>query len=169
MPPLNDPMGYEPVDDEWSPEKAVARAALYAGVAALLLGILLGMVAAWAPPIIVMAGLRVPIAFATAWLLAVIAERAAGMSGGPCTLIAVGLTAAILLSHHAILAVVGVSPVTLALESWWLFPMAIIEHIFGDAPGARMSGWRWFHPYVLLAANGPPAAAIALCVVLRRN
>lgn len=167
--PLNEPVGYEPgAADDWTPEKGLARAALHTGAAALLIGVVLGVLAIAAPPIVIMSGVRTPLAFVLVWLLAMVAERAAGMSGGVCTLLATGLTAALLLSHHVVWAVAGVTPVTFAIESWWLFPMVVIEPIFGDTAG-RMTGWRWFHPYVLLAVNVLPGLGAGFAVLLRRG
>ncbi len=168
--PLNEPIGYEPgAADDWTPQRGLARAVLHAGLAAGLIGVLLGVLAVVAPPIVIMSGMRTPIAFGLVWLLAMIAERAAGMSGGVCTLLAAGLTAALLLSHHVIWAVAGIAPVTLGIGSWLLFPMVVIEPLFGDSPGGSMAGWRWFHPYVLLAVNVLPALGAGFSVMLRRG
>ncbi len=155
--PLNDPVGYQQsaTDDEWTPEKGFLRGATWGATAALAVGVLLGLLAFWRPLVLIPTALRMPLALALTWLLMRIVQRGAGMVGRRCTLIAVSLVLAILLSHHVIFALVGVPMTAFTLESWWLFPMMLVEQVFAIQSG-RLAGWQWFHPYVLLALNALP-------------
>ena len=154
--PLNDPVGYEQsTGDEWTPERGLRRGAAWGASAALTLGVLLGLLAVWLPLVLIPTALRLPLTLALTWLIMRVVQRGAGMVGRRCTIIAVSLVLAILLSHHVIFALVGVPMTAFTLESWWLFPMTLVEQVFGVQSG-RLAGWRWFHPYVLLALNTVP-------------
>lgn len=154
--PLNEPLGYQQSpDDEWTPEKGFRRGAMWGVTAALAVGVLLGLLALWRPLVLIPTALRMPLTLALTWFLMRVVQRGAGMVGRRCTLIAVSLVLAILLSHHVIFALVGVPMASFTLEAWWLFPMTLVEPVFAVQSG-RLTGWRWFHPYVLLALNAVP-------------
>jgi hypothetical protein len=154
---LNDPVGYQPTadDDEWTPGKGLRRGAATGATAALAVGFLLGLLAFWRPLVLIPMALRLPMTLALTWLLMRVVQRAAGRVGRQCTIVAVSLVMVILLSHHVVFAVAGVPKAIFTLESWWLFPVVLVEPIFAVQSG-RMAGWRWFHPYVLLALDAVP-------------
>ena len=155
--PLNEPFGYQQsaADDEWTPEKGFRRGATWGAAAALAVGVLLGLLAFWRPLVLIPTALRMPLTLALTWLLMRVVQRGAGMVARRCTIIAVSLVLVILLSHHVIFACVGVPMTAFTLEAWWLFPMTLVEQVFTVQSG-RLTGWRWFHPYVLLALNAVP-------------
>jgi hypothetical protein len=149
-----DDLDAPPATDDWTPAKGMLRGASYGGIAALVIIILLAPLALWLPYFLIPGILRGAWAFGITWLLLKIVERASGMVGPLNTLVVVHLTVLILLSHHLIFALHGV-PALLGLPSCWMFPAQIVESVIPEAQG-YLAGWRWFHPYVLLAVTGLP-------------
>src|SRR5262245_3692714 len=81
---LNDPVDYQPDQDDWSPAAGMRRGVVHGAVAAAILAIVLVPLALWLPYVVLMWALRTPLAFGIAWLLLRVVNRAAGMVGPTC-------------------------------------------------------------------------------------
>jgi hypothetical protein len=163
---LNEPAGCDgtAVEDDWTPAKGLLHGAAAGGLLALILIMGLWPVVVWLPYLFLVALARAGVAFAVTWLLLRVVSHAAGMTGWPCAAIALALA-----SHHVVFALHGVPALGGAIDSWWLFPTQLVEPIVGESDGLA-SGWRWFHPYVLVAVNALPlTVALALCAYHDRD
>jgi hypothetical protein len=156
MSPLNDPVGYDEARgvDDWTPTRGLVRGALRGGIAAGVLAGLLAVLAVELPYAIIPLWVRAPLAFGVCWVLFQVVQRAAGMVGPPCTFLALGLAALVLLSNHVTFALHGV-PVSEGVERWWVIPMSLVEEIV-PARGDLLIGWSWCHPYAVLTLSGLP-------------
>jgi hypothetical protein len=146
--------------DEWTPEHGLLRGAAHGAVAALVIAVGLAPLVAVVPFLFLVLLMRGALAFGVAWVLVRVVCRAAGMEGRACTLIALSFAALVMASHHVVFALRGVPALAGVIDSWWLFPMQLVETLIPEQNGWT-SGWAWFNPYVLLAVN-----AVPLCVLL---
>lgn len=153
---LNDPVGYDERGDEpeWTPARGLQRAAVYGGGLALGLALLSIPILAWAPYMLVMLWMRVPVAFGLAALLFRVVHMTAGMAGPACTALALGLTAVVLALHHVPLIQLGV-PFSPEDADWWTAPLGLVSR-FVPLVGGELIGLAWLHPAVLLILNGLP-------------
>lgn len=144
---LNDPVEYDngPHAD-WTPTRGLVRGVIWGSVAALVITVLSAPIAIFAPHVLIIWLPRTAIAFAVAWILFGVVQRAAGMVGVPITAMVIGLTLLVLASHHFMFAVYGV-PTTRGLST----------------------GWEWVGPVTLLFVNIGPLVGIAACTALRHS
>ena len=160
-PPAND----GPNKSEWSPRKGLVRAAVWGTMTTLLVAALLAPLALYAPGLLIDLLLRTAVAFVVAWVLLGVVQRAAGMVGVHCSLLAVGLTLIVLLSHHLIFAVHGVPHVRGIVGRHAVYYAWVFRDVLTDQSGLLL-GWGWLHPYVLANVNFVPLLAIAACALL---
>ena len=141
-------------DREWTPARGLIRGAFWGLLAAFGLALALAPLARFAPFMVLILWLRIPLGFAVTWLLCLAVQRAAGMTAPLCLALGWVLAAGVLVSNHAVFAVYGL-PTIGGFGDWWAFPMSMVEQIIG-ANGDMLLGWGWCHPYVLLLLNGIP-------------
>ena len=148
MKTLNDPVpGYEE-DDDWTPKGGLRRAIVRGTVTAAILAGALALVGYYVPELIINWRLRAALGFVVAWILFGVVQRAAGMIGGHCSALAVGLAVAVLLSNHVVFAIHGVP----------------------TSQATPFIGWRyWFAPGVLGFYNASGLLAVAGCALLRHS
>lgn len=161
MPITNKPSDADDFDDvPWSPAIGLRNAAVRGGVVAAILTVLLIPVSMYLPYMTIPWLLRAPVTVGVAWLMFKVVQDAAGMAGGPCTVLALALTFVVMLSQHLVFAVHGV--LELSSMEWWAFPAGLLPKQIPDQNGLLI-GPQWLHWYVLVAVNVPPLA-VAGCI-----
>jgi hypothetical protein len=168
---LNEPVGYdERPRDDWTPQRGSRRGLTHGLVwAGGLIVAQAPLVASW--PYLVLPWLpRVIVAFLLTWGLTAVVLSAAGMGSKVLLRAGVGLAALVLVAQHFVFAVQGV-PATGGAMGLYTWPLAYIEHVIDPSGGeTSIAGWRWFHPYALLMANGPPLVVGGwVAMLLHRN
>lgn len=127
----------------------VQRTLFWGMLVALVLGGLLGLVAWYAPNMLLHWFLRAGVAFTVCWILFSVVHRAAKFIGAPCTALVVVLTLAIPFSHHVVFAIHGVPTIR--------------------GPGGVNENELWLNPTMMLIVNMPALAAIAFCAYYRHD
>jgi hypothetical protein len=127
---LNEPLpsddGVEPLDD-WTPWKGLRRAAVHGAIASVLAAALLGVIARYAPLVLLNVWIRLATGFFVTWTLFAVIHRAAGMVVYPCTAMAAAYALLVLFSQNAVLALHGVPGKDGVVAGWiWLDPGALI-------------------------------------------
>lgn len=129
MPSFNEPTGWNEANtaNDWTPARGLARGAGHAMIAVVPLVLLTGLVARFAPPILLDMYLRCASGFFITLILLVVIQRAAGMTGWPCTALAILGTLVVLLSHHVVWAISGVPTTHGPIGGLaWLAPMTLL-------------------------------------------
>jgi hypothetical protein len=170
---LDKPVGWdERKEDDWTPARGYVEGLVHGLLGAVVLALVLWPLAACLPYMVLIWWLRSALAFGLTYVMLCIAQRGAGMVNNGVSAVAVSLAALVLLSHHAVFAYYGVlAPFDLGVVSGggygvMIFPTQLLCQIIGRQ-GDLMIGWRWFHPYALLAANAGPVLGIAFALMLR--
>ncbi|MCP4250540.1 MAG: hypothetical protein GY778_26145 [bacterium] len=114
-------------DDDWTPARGLARAAIRGMIVAIVLAAVTGLVAYCLPFLVFNFWLRAALGFVLALIMFATVQNAAGMVGPRCTALAVGLTLLVLLSHHGVAAVHGMGTTNEVLIGWgfWLDPVVL--------------------------------------------
>ena len=152
---LNDPIDYEPnKGDRWTPLIGLRRGFVHGVAAAGVLALLMTPVALYLPFMLIVAWLRIPLAFGLTWVLASVVQRAAGMAGGACSAVTLAVGGIALMSNHIVFALFGVPDVGM-VDPWWTTPMTLVNEVVPAQEG-MVIGWRWLHPYTLAIVNVVP-------------
>ena len=122
---------------DWTAWKGLRRGIQWSVVAAVLLAVPLGFLAAYLPLLVLNFWLRWSLAFLVGWILFAVVHRASGMAGAASTTIAVLAAAAVFLSQHFVFAACGVLLTNGKLVSGeiWLDPMMIASTNMSTAIG----------------------------------
>jgi hypothetical protein len=130
---------------DWTWQRGLLRAVLWAGLFALVTAGGLGLLARHYPLLTVNAWLRLGLGFMVPCVLFGVVHRTAGMAGSVCTALVVLLTAAIFVSQHYVFA-------------WYGVPMA---------SGRVLNGPVWLTLEAIMLTNSTAAigliASVALC------
>ncbi len=130
--------------DEWTPWRGILRGLWWGGVAALLLGVAVNLLAWYAPLFALNFWVRNGMVVFAVWLLFSVVHGAAGMAGAMCTTIVIVLTLLVAGSQHVAFALHGASIRMGNTTGWDWCSLPVLAGVnVWIIPGIAFGVWMW--------------------------